>query len=276
MTRLLTLAGAGGSGKTRLAVEVARNLVGTYPDGVRLVELAPLSEGDLVAQEVAGALGVQEIPGQPLVKTLVDALGDREMLLVLDNCEHLIEAAARLAETLLRSCPGLRVLATSRESLGIGGEVVWQVKPLSLPDTDRRSTVEDLMRYEAVRLFVDRARLRLPDFELTKGNAGAVARVCRKLEGIPLAIELATARMGTLAVEQVAQRLEISLDVLAGASRTAVARQQTLRATLDWSHNLLSQSERVLFRRLSVFAGGWILETVEAVCSTEGIAEGDS
>ena len=190
-------------------------------------------------------------------------------------CEHLIKAAARLAEYLLHSCPRLKVLATSREPLGIAGEVIWQVVPLSLPNRDRSASVEDLMRYEALRLFVDRARLRMPDFELTEKNAGAVARVCRKLGGIPLAIELATARMGALAVEQVAQRLETSLDVLRGGSRTAAARQRTLRATLDWSHDLLSEDEKVLFRRLSVFAGGWTLEAAEAVCSGGGVEQED-
>jgi predicted ATPase/DNA-binding SARP family transcriptional activator/DNA-binding CsgD family transcriptional regulator len=271
MTRLLTLAGAGGSGKTRLALEVARDLVGLYPDGVWLVELAPLTDPALVAQELAGVLELQERPGRPLVDTLADALGDREMLLVLDNCEHLIDASAHLTETLLHSCPRLRVLATSREALAIDGEVVWQVPPLSLPEADGAVSAEVLMRYEAVRLFVDRARLRLLDFEVTRENAGAVARVCRKLDGIPLAIELATARMGTLAVEQVAQRLDASLDVLSGASRTAEARQKTLRATLDWSHDLLTEAERSLFRKLSVFAGGWTLEAAETACSGAGI-----
>src|SRR5215208_5756506 len=275
MTRNLTLAGAGGSGKTRLAFEVARDLIGTYPDGVWMVELAPLSEPGLIAQEVAGVLGVTERPGEPPADTLVDFLGDKDMLLVLDNCEHLIEAAARLAEYLLHSCPRLRILATSREPLGIAGEVVWQVIPLSLPDMDRPASVEGLMRYEACRLFVDRARLRLPDFELTQQNAGAVARVCRKLGGMPLAIELATARMGALAVEQVAQRLDVSLDVLSGANRTAAPRQQTLRATIDWSHRLLSEDEQTIFRRFSVFAGGWTLEAAEAVCSRGGVEEGD-
>jgi DNA-binding SARP family transcriptional activator len=183
MTRILTLAGAGGSGKTRLAFEVARDLIGAYPDGVWMVELASLSDEGLVAQEVAGALEVTERPGEQLADTLVDSLTGKEMLLVLDNCEHLIDAAARLAEYLLHSCPRLRILATSREPLGIAGEVVWQVVPLSLPDMDRPASVEGLMRYEALRLFVDRARLRLPDFELTQQNAGAVARVCRKLGG---------------------------------------------------------------------------------------------
>jgi predicted ATPase/DNA-binding SARP family transcriptional activator len=276
MTLLLTLTGAGGAGKTRLALEVARDLVGAYPDGVWLVELAPLSEGDLVAQEVAGALEVQERPGQPLTDTLVDALGDKELLLVMDNCEHLAEAAARLVDALLDSCPRVRILATSREPLGVSGEVTRPVAPLSLPaTTDGRFSSESLMHYESVRLFVDRARLRLPDFRLTQENAAAVARMCRRLDGIPLAIELATARMGALAVEQIAQRLEVSLDVLKGASRTATPRQQTLRATLDWSHDLLSEAERAVFRRLSVFAGGWTLEASEAVCSGGGIEQGD-
>jgi predicted ATPase/DNA-binding SARP family transcriptional activator/DNA-binding CsgD family transcriptional regulator len=284
MTRLLTLTGTGGSGKTRLALEVARSLVGAYLDGVWLVELAPLSEGDLLTQEVAGTLEVQEQPGQPLTNTLLDTLGDKELLLVVDNCEHLVEATAQLMDTLLDSCPRLRVLATSREPLDISGEVNRPVPTLSLPGTtdggsdgrpNEEFTLESLMRYEAVRLFVDRARLRLPDFEVTQENAGAVARVCRKLEGIPLAIELATARMGALAVEQVAQRLEVSLDVLKGASRSAEPRQQTLRATLDWSYNLLSEVERGMFRRLSVFAGGWTLEAAEAVCLGDGIEQED-
>ena len=276
MTRLLTLTGAGGSGKTRLALEVAGDLVSAYPDGVRLARLAPLSESGLVAQAVGGALGVSERPDQGLADTLADDLRDKKLLLVVDNCEHLVAAAARLIEGILDSCPRLKVLATSREPLGVSGEVNWVVPSLSLPDTaDGESTVEGRMRYEAVRLFVDRTRLRLPDFELTRENAGAVVRVCRKLDGIPLAIELATARMGILAVEQVAQRLEVSLDVLKGASRSAAPRQQTLRATLDWSHRLLSETERALLRRLSVFAGGGTLEAVEAVCSGEGIEQDD-
>ena len=276
MTRLLTLSGAGGSGKTRLALEVARDLVGAYADGVWLVQLAPLSAPDLVTQEVAGVMGIKERPGQPLSDTLVDALRARNLLLVLDNCEHLVEPAARLVDRLLSSCARLRILATSREMLAVSGEVNLPVSPLSLPSTTTRSsrgvpTVEDLVRYEAVRLFVDRARLRLPDFGLNEKNAGAVARVCRKLDGIPLAIELATARMGAFAVEQVAKRLDVSLDVLKGSSRTAEARQRTLRATLDWSHRLLSEAERKFFRRLSVFAGGWTLEASEPVCSGGGV-----
>jgi len=277
MSRLLTLTGAGGTGKTRLALEVARDLVGTYPDGVWFVELAPLSEGGLVTQEVANALGVQERPGEPITATLVEVLAAKDMLLVLDNCEHLVEEAARLADALLASCPHLKMLATSREHLGVSGEIVWAVPPLSLPGGTTKGglATESLLRYEAVRLFLDRARLRLPDFGLTKENASAVAGVCRKLEGMPLAIELATARMGALAVEQVAQRLEVSLDVLKKTGRTAAPRQRTLRATLDWSHDLLSDEERAFFSRLSVFAGGWTLEAAEAVCSGDGIERED-
>ena len=280
MTRLLTLTGAGGSGKTRLALEVARDLVSIYPDGAWLVTLAELSEGDLVARAVATALQVPERPGQPLTDTLVEALEAKELLLVLDNCEHLVEAAARLVDTLLDSCPHLAVLATSREPLGISGEVNWSVPLLSLPaKADEKSngeaTIEGLMLSEAVRLFLDRARLRLPDFQLTQQNAGAVAMVCRKLGGIPLAIELATARMGTLAVEQVAQRLEVSLDILGSANRTAAPRQQTLRATIDWSYELLAEVEQKLFERFSVFAGGWTLEAAEAVCSDGVVEQGD-
>jgi predicted ATPase/DNA-binding SARP family transcriptional activator/DNA-binding CsgD family transcriptional regulator len=276
MTRLLTLTGAGGSGKTRLSLEIARDLGGSYPDGVWLVELAPLSDNGLVSQEVANVLRVQERPGEPLADTLVKALAGKQMLLVLDNCEHVVEEAARLVDKLLASCPRLKVLATSREPLGVSGEANWAVPPLSLPDaTNGKATADALVRYEAVRLFVERARLRLPDFEVTAGNAGTVARVCRKLDGMPLAIELATARMGVLAVEQVAQRLEVSLEVLKGTSRSAAPRQRTLRATLDWSYDLLSKDDRRFFGRLSVFVGGWTLEAAEAVCSGDGVEEDD-
>jgi predicted ATPase/DNA-binding SARP family transcriptional activator/DNA-binding CsgD family transcriptional regulator len=271
MTRLLTLTGAGGSGKTRLALELARDLVGTYPDGVWLVELAPLSDPALVPQALAAAVGVHEQSGRPLEDTLADHLRTKNSLLVLDNCEHLVDAAARLAHAVLSACPKLRVLATSREPLGVQGEVVRQVPPLCLPDAEGASSIESLRSTEAVRLFVDRARSRLPDFELTEENAGATVRVCHKLDGIPLAIELAAARLGALAVEQVAQRLEDSLDLLAGGSRTVDSRHQTLKATLDWSHNLLSETEQALFRRLSVFAGGWTLGAAEVVAAGSGI-----
>jgi predicted ATPase/DNA-binding SARP family transcriptional activator/DNA-binding CsgD family transcriptional regulator len=274
MTRLLTLTGSGGSGKTRLALEVGRDLVGVYPDGVWLVELAPVSEGTLVPQVVANALRVRELPGRPVTDTLMGDLKTKQMLLLLDNCEHLIDASAHLADTLLGSCPHLKILATSREPLGVAGEAIWRVPSLAAPHTDRLPAAGELTRYDAVRLFLDRARLRLPDFELTQENAGVVARMCGRLEGIPLAIELATARMGTLAVEQVAGRLEDSLGLLTGGSRTSEPRQRTLRATLDWSHGLLSEWERKLFRNLSAFAGGFTLEAAEAV-GPDGVGVAD-
>src|SRR5215208_7201335 len=274
MTRLLTLTGVGGSGKTRLALEVARDLVGAYPDGVWLVELAALSEGKLGPQAVARAMRVREQPGRPLADTLTEALHKKATLLVLDNCEHLADSVAHLVDTLLDSCSHLRVLTTSRETLEVEGEAVWRVSSLSTPDTDRLPAAGELMRYDAVRLFVERTRLRLSAFEITPHNAPAVVEVCTKLEGIPLAIELAAARMDVLTAEQIAQRLDRALGLLTGG-READRRHRTLRATLDWSFELLSEPERKLFCRLSVFAGGWTLEAAEAVGAGGGIEEGE-
>ena len=270
MTRLLTLTGPGGSGKTRLALEVGHELVGVYPDGVWLVALAPLSEPGLVVQEVAGVLGVQERPGESVLDTLVDEFRSKQALIVLDNCEHLLGAVALLVEDLLLSCPKLRLLATSREALGVPGEIGRPVPPLSLPDPGT-TTVEELEGYGAVRLFVERALYRPAAFALTPENAGAVAEVCRQLEGIPLAIELAAARVGVLAVEQISERLSASLKVLTGGGRTLTSRERTLRGSLDWSYALLGEPEKRLFARLSVFAGGWALEAAEAVCSGGGV-----
>jgi predicted ATPase len=219
--RLLTLTGPGGSGKTRLALAVAFEVVGSFEDGAWFVELAPLSDPDLVPQGVAQALDVREAPGRPLAETLVKHLRDKELLLILDNCEHLVEACAVLADALLRSCPGVRILATSREALAVGGEGAWLVHSLDLPDPRRRSSVEELGRYEAVRLFVERAHDATSGFELTERNAPAVARVCRQLDGIPLAIELAAVRIRALSVEQISSRLEDSLALLAGGNCTA-------------------------------------------------------
>ena len=269
-TRLLTITGTGGSGKTRLAQEVARDLTEAYQDGVWLAELAAVAEGSLVGGAVGEVLGVPEQPGRPLEATLVDALRDKHLLLVLDNCEHLVNSVAHLAEFLLRSCQGLRILATSREVLGAAGEVYWQAPPLSGPVPTHRNTTEELEEYESVRLFVQRARYRNPTFVLTRQNATAVAEICVRLEGIPLAIELAAARVG-LSVQEIANRLDDSLKLLTAGNRTATARQRTLRGALDWSHDLLSEPERVLFRRLSAFAGGWTLQAAEVVGSGDGI-----
>ncbi len=273
MTGLLTLTGTGGCGKTRLALEVAKDLVGVYPDGVWLVELAPLSDPELVPKAVASALGVREQPGRSMTETLSDHLKSRQLLLVLDNCEHLIDACAWLADTLLNSCEYLRILATSREPLRVAGEANWPVLPLAVPDAERPAPVEDLTRCEAVRLFRDRVRSKQPGFSLNPQNAPAVARVCRNLDGIPLAIELAAARMTALAVDQIAARFEDSLDLLTSGDRTADRRHRTLRATLEWSHRLLSEEERKLFARLSAFSGGWTLEAAEAVAAGNGIEE---
>ena len=275
MTGLLTLIGTGGCGKTRLALEVARHLFGTYRDGVWLVELAPLSDGALVPQVTAGTLGVQEQPGRPLVESLLDALGDKEMLLVLDNCEHLIDAAALLTVALLDSCPRLRVLATSREPLGVPDELGWPVPPLSAPDMQQSPTMEELGGYESARLFADRASNRHPDFELTPENARAVAQVCARLEGIPLALELAAARIGMLSAEQISDRLGHSLKLLKSDDRSTDHRHHTLRAALEWSFELLGEPEQVLFRRLSVFAGGFTLDAAESVGGEEDIEEDD-
>ena len=275
MTRLLTLTGAGGCGKTRLALKVARDLVGAYPDGAWLVDLAPLSEAELVPQAVAQALGVYEQPGRALVETLGDALRSRNSLLVVDNCEHLVEAVVDLVDALLDSCPGLRILATSREPLNSAGEVTWVVPSLTVPDSRQQAyTPQELEAYESVRLFEERARQRDPSFELTLPNGQAVAQVCRRLEGIPLAIELAAGRMEMLSAEQLALRLEDYLKLLTGG-RTADPRHRTLRATLEWSHELLSETERALFRKLSVFARGWVLEAAEEVCSGKGVERDD-
>lgn len=274
-TRLLTLTGAGGTGKTRLTLAVAKGLADSHEDGVWLVELAPLRDPRLVQQSVAAAVGVRDESGSSLTDLLVDSLRSRHSLLVLDNCEHLIDAVAGLVETLLVRCPQLRILATSREPLDLDGELVWRVPSLSMADPERPHPVEDLMQYEAVRLFAERARYRRPDFTLTDENARSVVEICRRLEGIPLAIELAAARVPVLSVQQIAARLDDSLRLLSGGRRTADSRQRTLRDTLDWSYNLLDEPERELFNRLSVFVGGWTLEAAEAVGADEAVGAAD-
>jgi predicted ATPase/DNA-binding SARP family transcriptional activator len=275
MTRLLTLTGVGGCGKTRLGLEVASDLVGAYPDGVWLVELAPLSDPTLIAQAVAQALRLREQPGRAILETLKDTLRPKKTLLVVDNCEHLMEAVVCLVDALLDSCPDLRILATSRERLDTAGEVAWVVPSLTVPDALEPSTSQELEAYESVRLFLERARQRDPTFVLSVRNSRAVAQVCRRLEGIPLAIELAAGRMGVLSAEQLWARLDDYLRLLSRGSRTAEPRHRSMRATLAWSHELLSGPERMLFRRLSVFAGGWTLEAAEEVCSWEEIEESE-
>jgi predicted ATPase len=270
MTRLLTLTGAGGSGKTRLALEVARDLIGAYPDGMWLAELASLSQAEFVAQALAEALGVQGQPGRPLTDTLVDALRAKRMLLILDNCEHLVDAVGDLVARLLDSCPHLRILATSRQALKAVGEVSWPVSLLSVPDLRSTPTVPKLEGYEAIRLFVDRARQRNPTFALRTENAQAIAQICVRLEGLPLAIELAAARIRMLPPKALLDRLKDRLKLLTGGSREFSERQRTLRSTIEWSYELLEEGEKALFGRLSVFSGGATLEATQRVCDARG------
>lgn len=269
MTGLLTLTGGGGSGKTRLALETAREVVGAYPDGVWFVELAPLSDPGLIPQATSDVLGLDERSGRPAIETLLDYLRDKELLLVLDNCEHLTGASAELCGLLLDNCPNLKVLATSREPLGLPSEMQHSIPPLALPDLHAETALEELAAYGSVQLLVDRTTLRSPDFSLEPENAGAVASICRKLEGIPLALELAASRVSTLGAQEVASHLEDSLGLLSTGRSTAPGRQETLRAALDWSHELLEELDKKLFRRLAVFAGGWTLEAARVVAQAE-------
>jgi predicted ATPase/class 3 adenylate cyclase len=265
--RMLTLTGAGGSGKTRLALQAAADMLDGVGNGVWLVELASLSDPNLVAQSVAEVLGVREEPDKPIAKTLVNSLKDKHLLLVLDNCEHVLAACAFLVSDLLRACPSAAILATSREALGVPGEQTYRVPSLSLPDPKQTYTAEALSQYEAVRLFIDRAGLSHPSFAVTSQNAPAVAQICARLDGIPLAIELAAARVKSLSAEQISTRLDDRFRLLTGGSRTGLLRQQTLKAAIDWSYGLLTSREKTLLCRLSVFAGGWTLDAAEAVCA---------
>lgn len=250
--RLVTLTGAGGAGKTRLAVHVAAELAGELADGVCYVDLAPITHPDVVAVTAARALGLSDQPGRSTMETVLRFIRDRELLMVLDNCEHLLEASAALVVALLGGAPTLTVLATSREPLGVGGEATWQVPSLSLAD-------------EATALFADRARLAQADFAITADTAGAVAEICRRLDGMPLAIELAAARVRSLSLTEIVDSLHDSFRLLTGGSRMAVRRQQTLRASVDWSHALLTETERILFRRAAAFLGGFDLDAAQAV-----------
>jgi predicted ATPase len=257
---LVTLTGAGGCGKTRLALRVASDQQPSYPDGVWLAEFASLTSAASVPQAVAIVLGVYEEPGRPLLATLTAFLKDKHLLLLLDNCEHLVLACAELAATLLRDCPGVHILATSREPLDITGEREWKVLPLSLPDPKQPPTMAGVCDAEAVQLFVMRAQAALPAFALTERNVDTVTLLCRQLDGIPLALELAAARLSTLSLTDLAARLDDRFRLLTGGTRTVLPRQQTLRATLEWSYTLLDETERALLRRLAVFAGGCTLQ----------------
>ena len=269
--RLLTLTGPGGSGKTRLALQVAAEVVEEYPDGVWLVELAVLSDPLLLPQAVAQVLGVREEPGQTLPQTLARSLESKALLLVLDNCEHLLPACQGLAETLLHACPRLRLLLTSQQAPGIVGTARYPVPSLSLPSAGQSPDLDQLRDSEAVALFAERAAAVRASFVLNAANAPAVAQICRSLAGIPLALELAAAWMDVLTPDKIAARLGDRFHLLTRGNQAALPRHRTLRETIDWSYGLLSGPEKALLVRLSVFAGGWTLEAAEAVCAGDAV-----
>jgi predicted ATPase/class 3 adenylate cyclase len=270
-SRLTTLTGSGGCGKTRLSIQVASEVQPGYPNGVWMVELAPVADPALIALTVVAVLGLTDDGHRPVLQILTDFLGFKTLLLVLDNCEHVIDACAQLSEGLLRACPKLHILASSREALGIAGETSFRVPSLAVPEPGQLPSLETLARLGAVRLFVERAVLARPNFALTAQNAPAIAQICQRLDGIPLAIELAAARVRALSAEEINARLDDRFRLLTGGSRTALPRQQTLRAMIDWSYSLLSEPERLLFRRLAVFVSGWTLAAAEEVCSENGL-----
>jgi predicted ATPase/class 3 adenylate cyclase len=274
-SRLVTLHGAGGIGKTRLSLQVAAEVLDDFPDGVWLVELAPLTDERRIDQAVAAVLGVKEEPGLSLSDALAKHLKEIRTLLILDNCEHVVAACAELVERLLRSSRSARILATSREPLRVAGEAVYPVPALAVPEPEKKVSADALYAYEAVRLFSERATAVMPSFKLTREIADAVIEICRQLDGIPLAIELAAARTRALSAPNIAARLNDRFRLLTTGDRTALPRQQTLRALIDWSYDYLSESERALFRRLAVFAGGWTLEAAEAVCADEVVHKDD-
>jgi len=267
VTRLLTLTGAGGCGKSRLALQVAADILHRYPDGACFVELAAVPDAAVVPSSVASALGTREDPGRRIVAALIDHLQHKSFLLILDNCEHLVSACAELADMLLRACAGLTILTTSREPLAVGGETVFHVPSLAVPAAARPPSAAAVAQSEAGRLFAERATGVLPGFAVTDENAPAIAEVCRRLDGIPLAIELAAARLRVLSPQEIASRLNDRFRLLTAGSRSALPHHQTLQATMDWSHDLLTLAQQCLFRRLAVFAGGWALDAAESVCT---------
>src|SRR5258706_1181906 len=270
-TRLLTLTGPGGSGKTRLALHLAADLLERFPDGVWLIELAPVTDPAGIAPTLAAAAHIGERPGRSTLDTIIDWLRSRRVLVVLDNCEHLVAACADIADSILPSCPAVRIIATSREGLNVAGEALMPVTSLRLPLAEKLPPLDELSEYEAISLFVARCSAFQPEFALTEENAADVVRICRRLDGVPLALELAAARVRVLSVAQVAKRLDDRFRLLTGGGRNAVARQQTLRGLIDWSYDLLTESECTLLRRVSSFVGGSTLEAAEAVCGGDGI-----
>lgn len=272
-TRLLTLTGSGGSGKSRLSLQLATNVLERFPDGAFLVELAPLSDPGFVTQTVASVLGLKEESGKTVLVTLTEYLRDKTLLLLLDNCEHILDSSAKLVDTLIKTCPHIHVITTSREGLGIVGESTYRIPSFSIPDPTQTQTAESILQYDAVRLFIDRAVQIQPHFTITNENASALASICFRLDGIPLAIELAAARARSLSAEEINNKLDQRFRLLTGGPRTALPRQQTLRSLIDWSYDLLTSQEKQVFKSLSVFAGGWTLEAAESLCVSEDIEE---
>jgi non-specific serine/threonine protein kinase len=266
-TRLLTLTGSGGCGKTRLALQVARRILHAYPDGIWLVELAPLGRASLVTQTVASVLAVKEQAAKALLDTVVEWVASRKLLLVLDNAEHLLAACGELVDLLLRRCDRLAILVTSRERLGIAGELTYRVPSLSVPDARGDATPEEALASEAARLFIERARLQRPELEITAKDTMPLASMCRRLDGIALAIELAAPRVRTMSIGELSRRIDDRFSLLTEGSRTALPRHRTLRSLIDWSHDLLHDAEKRVLWRASVFSGGWTLEAAERVCS---------
>lgn len=273
--RLVTLLGMGGIGKSRLSTQLAADVLDDFPDGVWFVELAALTDPNFVPQAVASVLGVKEEAGRPVVEALSNYVRDRQLLIVLDNCEQVVSGCADLAKRLLQAGARVKVLASSRDYLQVAGETTYQLPTLSIPSVQQKVDIDSLIQHEAVRLFVDRASAARQGFSLNTTNATAVVDICRRLDGIPLAIELAAARVRALPVDTIAARLSDRFRLLVTGDQTVLPRQRTLRALIDWSYDLLTDGERTLFQRLSVFAGGWMLEAAEAVCADDGLPESD-
>jgi predicted ATPase/class 3 adenylate cyclase len=268
--RLVTLTGSGGAGKTRLSLQVAADLLDQFPEGIWFVELSAITNSELIPKTILSASGVMEQQGRTVLQQLTDYMREKQLLLILDNCEHLIEACAKLTDDLLTHSHSLKILATSREALGVTGEASWHVLSLSLPDVHHLPALEQLTQYEAVQLFIERATLVQPNFMVKNDNAAFLAQICSRLDGIPLAIELAASRVKVLSIDQIAARLDDRFRLLTGGARTAMPRQQTLRATIDWSYDLLSKHEQAVLRSLAVFSGGWTLEAAEQICIWDG------
>ncbi len=274
-TRLLTLIGSGGSGKTRLAMQTAADIIDEFSNGVFITEIASVTDGALVVQTLLNSLGVKEEPGRTSDETLNSYLKDKEMLIIMDNCEHLINECAKLAEMLLSNCAKLKIIATSREALNCSGEQAFRVPSLSIPDTSVGNTPENIIQYESVCLFLERALSVNQNFKITKENAHALAKICKRLDGIPLAIELAAVRTKILSVEKIYDRLDDRFNLLTGGRRTSLPRQQTLKALIDWSYDLLPEKEKILWSRLSAFTDGWTLESAEEICSDDKISNSE-